>query len=184
MKTPFPQRICRRLANTSAMPKLGEFVTPQLVMDDGLIIGISTSDENPKEQDRALRIHAQLAAQFENTGYGAFANFLGSLRSLVLEEISTQRGRQRFFDTLIDCIPHDKSGAMPENQLKCCLGFCQPRLFDGMRIQHGASMGGLTVLSNTRLNDLKTSGGIAHLKQTLHSFSRKKQPLYCIRRHS
>ena len=107
-------------------PQAGEFVTPQLVMDDGLIIGISTSVENPKEQDKALRIHAQLAAQFENTGYGAFANFLGSLRSLVLEEIPTQRGRQRFFDTLIDCIPHDKSGAMPENQSKCCLGFANP----------------------------------------------------------
>ena len=40
----------------------GEFVTPQLVMDDGLIIGISTSEENPKERDKALRVRAQLAA--------------------------------------------------------------------------------------------------------------------------
>ena len=107
-------------------PQTGEFVTPELVMDEDLIIGVSTQDLNPKEQSSARKIHAELASQFENTGYGAFVNFLGSLRPLVLETIPTQRERQKFFDTLIDCIPHDKSSTMPRERLKCCLGFANP----------------------------------------------------------
>ena len=107
-------------------PQAGEFVTPQLVMDESLIISVSTHDENPREQNSARKIHAELAAQFENAGYGAFVEFLGSLRSLVLDAIPTQRGRQRFFDTLIDCIPHDKSDTLPEEWSKCCLGFTDP----------------------------------------------------------
>lgn len=108
-------------------PQAGEFVTPQLVMDEGLIIGVSTQEENPKEQNSVRKIHAELAAQFENAGYGAFVDFLGSLRPLVLDAIPTQRGRQRFFDTLIDCIPHDEAGTVPEEEWsKCCLGFTNP----------------------------------------------------------
>ena len=107
-------------------PQAGEFVTPELVMDEALIISVSTQDENPKEQSSARKIHAELASQFENTGYGTFVNFLGSLRPLVLDAIPTQRGRQRFFDTLIDCIPHDRSGSVPEEWSKCCLGFTDP----------------------------------------------------------
>lgn len=107
-------------------PQTGEFVTPELVMDEALIIGVSTQDLNPKEQSSARKIHAELASQFENTGYGAFVNFLGSLRPLVLETIPTQRERQKFFDTLIDCIPHDKSSTMPRERLKCCLEFANP----------------------------------------------------------
>ena len=107
-------------------PQTGEFVTPELVMDEDLIIGVSTQDLNPKEQSSARKIHAELASQFEDTGYGAFVNFLGSLRPLVLETVPTQRERQKFFDTLIDCIPHDKSSTMPRERLKCCLGFANP----------------------------------------------------------
>ena len=107
-------------------PQAGEFVTPQLVMDESLIIGVSTHDENPRKQNSARKIHAELACQFEDSGYGAFVEFLGSLRSLVLDAIPTQRGRQTFFDTLIDCIPHDKSVTLPEKWSKCCLGFTDP----------------------------------------------------------
>ena len=108
-------------------PQAREFVTPQLVMDEGLIIGVSTHDENQKEQNSVRKIHAELTAQFENAGYGAFVDFLGSLRPLVLDAIPTQRGRQSFFDTLIDCIPHDEAGTVPEEEWsKCCLGFTNP----------------------------------------------------------
>lgn len=104
-------------------PQAGEFVTPELVMDKDLMISVSTQDKNPKEQKSARKIHTELGAQFENSGYGVFVDFLGSLRPLVLEAIPTQRGRQRFFDTLIDCIPHDGSSTTAEKRQKCCLGF-------------------------------------------------------------
>ena len=107
-------------------PQAGEFVTPELIMDEGLIISVSTQDENPKEQNRARKIHAELAGQFENTGYGAFVKFLGYLRPIALEAIPTQRGRQRFFDTLIDYVPHHESSTMPRERLRCCLGFANP----------------------------------------------------------
>ena len=107
-------------------PQAGEFVTPELIMDEGLIISVSTQDENPKEQIRARKIHAELAGQFENTGYGAFVKFLGYLRPIALEAIPTQRGRQRFFDTLIDYVPHHESSTMPRERLRCCLGFANP----------------------------------------------------------
>lgn len=104
-------------------PQAGEFVTPELVVDKDLIIGISTQDEARNEQRSARKIHAELGAQFENSGYGAFVDFLGSLRPLLLEKIPTQRRRQRFFDTLIDYVPHAVSSASVEKRLKCCLGF-------------------------------------------------------------
>ena len=107
-------------------PQAGEFVTPRLVMDESLIISVSTQDENPGEQNSARKIHAELAVQFESARYGAFVEFLGSLRPVVLDAIPTQRGRQRFFDTMIDRIPQDRSSTTPREGLKCCLGFANP----------------------------------------------------------
>ena len=121
-------------------PQIGEFVTPQLIMDDDLIVSISIQDENPTERNNAQKIHAELVAEFENVGYGAFINFLGSLRPLVLEAIPTQRERQKFFDTLIDCIPHGESGTIAEKRLTCCLGFanldCSTKCVFNM-VRHG-----------------------------------------------
>ncbi len=104
-------------------PQAGEFVTPELVIEEDLIIGISTQDENPVEQSAARKIHIELGTKFENSGYGAFVDFLGSLRPVVLEKIPTQRLRQRFFEALIDNVPHAESDARPEEPLRCCLGF-------------------------------------------------------------
>ncbi len=121
-------------------PQIGEFVTPPLIMDDDLIVSISIQDENPTERNNAQKIHAELVAEFENVGYGAFINFLGSLRPLVLEAIPTQRERQKFFDTLIDCIPHGESGTIAEKRLTCCLGFanldCSTKCVFNM-VRHG-----------------------------------------------
>ena len=104
-------------------PQTGEFVTPELVMDEGLIIGVSTQSEHPIEQNAARKIHTELCAQFDNSGYGAFVDFLGSLRPVALEQIPTQRGRQRFFEVLIDDIPEAESSTTSEKTAKCCLGF-------------------------------------------------------------
>ena len=102
-------------------PELGTFTTPPLVRDGDLIISISANQIQQSDADAAggnsiKSVQTQLARQFENNGYGEFIDFLGSLRPTVMESIPTQKGRQRYFDHLIDHVPTN------EGQ-KCCLGF-------------------------------------------------------------
>ena len=111
----------RQLIEFIKAPELGTFTTPPLVRDGDLIISISAN--NIREIDKGVNgdckiesVQTQLAHQFENNGYGEFIDFLGSLRPTVMESIPTQKGRQRYFDRLIDQIPGN------EGQ-KCCLGF-------------------------------------------------------------
>ena len=106
------------------VPELGTFTTPILVSDSDLIISISANHTAEIETGAAGEcsiesVQTQLAHQFENNGYGEFIDFLGSLRPMVMESIPTQKGRQRYFDYLIDQIP-DNEGQ------KCCLGFEDP----------------------------------------------------------
>ena len=105
-------------------PELGTFTTPPLVRDGDLIISISAN--HIQEIDKGINgnckiesVQALLAHQFENNGYGEFIDFLGSLRSTVMESIPTQKGRQRYFDHLIDQVPGDA-------KQQCCLGFENP----------------------------------------------------------
>ncbi len=100
-------------------PEAGTFVTPSLVIDDNLIISISTQSENAADRSEVRRIKTELAEKFENAGYGAFIDFLGELRPLVLKSIGSQEKRQQFFDTLIDHIPD----VTINGQQTCCLGF-------------------------------------------------------------
>ena len=105
-------------------PELGTFTTPILVSDSDLIISISANHMDEIEIDAAggcniESVQIQLAHQFENNGYGEFIDFLGSLRPIVMESIPTQKGRQRFFDHLIDQVPESEVQ-------KCCLGFDDP----------------------------------------------------------
>ena len=102
-------------------PKFSTFITPPLVRDGDLIISISanhiqTTDTGVNGGCKIESVRTQLAHQFENNGYGAFIDFLGSLRPTVMESIPTQKGRQRYFDHLIDQVPES------DGQL-CCLGF-------------------------------------------------------------
>lgn len=102
-------------------PRFNTFTTPPLVRDGDLIISISANhiqeiDTGVNGNCKIESVQAQLAHQFENNGYGKFINFLGSLRPTVMESIPTQKGRQRYFDHLIDQVPES------EGQL-CCLGF-------------------------------------------------------------
>ena len=105
-------------------PELGTFTTPPLVRDGDLIISIATNHTQEIDVDAVggcsiESVQTQLAHQFENSGYGEFIDFLGSLRPTVMESIPTQKGRQRYFDHLIDYVPKN------EGQ-KCCLGFEAP----------------------------------------------------------
>ena len=97
------------------------FTTPLLVRDGDLIISISANhiqgiDKDVNGNCKIESVQTQLAHQFENNGYGEFIDFLGALRPTVMESIPTQKGRQQYFDYLIDQVPGD------EGQ-QCCLGF-------------------------------------------------------------
>ena len=105
-------------------PESGTFTTPPLVRDGDLIISISANhiqetDKGVNDNCKIESVQTQLAHQFENNGYGEFIDFLGSLRPTVMESIPTQKGRQRYFDRLIDQTYRN------EGQ-KCCLGFEAP----------------------------------------------------------
>ena len=105
-------------------PDLGTFTTPPLVRDGDLIISISANhiqeaDKGVNEGCKIESVQTQLAHQFENNGYGEFIDFLGSLRPTVMESIPTQKGRQRYFDYLIDQVPGNE-------RQQCCLGFEDP----------------------------------------------------------
>ena len=104
-------------------PSAGTHFTPDLVIDDNLIISVSA--RNGKDIDKAKRLHKQLANQFENSGYGAFIEFLGARRSEILKAFPTPKKRADFFERLIDTIEDAVSGLHPP-PTTCCLGLTNP----------------------------------------------------------
>ncbi|MCY3743402.1 MAG: hypothetical protein OXH00_20510 [Candidatus Poribacteria bacterium] len=100
-------------------PSAGTHFTPDLVIDDNLIISVST--RNGKHIDRARRLHKRLANQFENNGYGAFIEFLGTRRSEILKAFPTPKKRADFFETLINNVEDSVSG-LQTPPTTCCLG--------------------------------------------------------------
>ena len=85
---------------------VGTHATPKLVIDDNLIISISA--KTPKGLKTAERLHKSLAQQFENSGYGKFIDFLGTLRPKVLNALSTSKERADYFENLIDHVGNNK----------------------------------------------------------------------------
>ena len=100
-------------------PSAGTHFTPDLVIDDNLIISVST--RNGIGVSNAKRLHKQLMNQFENNGYGAFIGFLGTRRSEILKAFPTPKARAAFFDTLIDTV--EMKHGHPQT---CCLGLTNP----------------------------------------------------------
>ena len=94
-------------------PTAGTYFTPDLVLDDNLII--SVSPRHSINTDKARHLHKQLTNQFENNGYGTFIEFLGTLRPQVLKAFPTSKKRADFFDTLIDTVEQER----PQLQ-RCC----------------------------------------------------------------
>ncbi len=94
-------------------PSAGTYFTPDLIIDNNLIISVSS--RSSINTDKAKRLHKQLANQFENNGYGAFIEFLGTLRPEVLKAFPTSKKRADFFDTLIDTVEQKN----PQLQ-RCC----------------------------------------------------------------
>ena len=116
-------------------PDAGTHFTPELIIDDNLIISVSARSSTGI--DKVKRLHKKLTSQFENNGYGAFIEFLGTRRSEILKAFPTPKRRADFFEILIDTVEDAASGKSAENiQAKtpskntspttCCLGLTNP----------------------------------------------------------
>ncbi|RKU26656.1 hypothetical protein C6499_12905 [Candidatus Poribacteria bacterium] len=104
-------------------PSAGTHFTPDLVIDGNLIISVST--RNCKDIDKAKRLHKKLANPFENNGYGAFIEFLGTRRSEILKALPTPKKRADFFERLINTVEDSVSG-LQTPPTTCCLGLTNP----------------------------------------------------------
>ena len=104
-------------------PSAGTHFTPDLVVDDNLIISVST--QNGEDSDKAKRLHKKLTNQFENNGYGAFIEFLGARRSEILKAFPTPKKRADFFETLINTV-EDAGSGLQTPPTTCCLGLTNP----------------------------------------------------------
>ncbi len=104
-------------------PGAGTHFTPDLIIDDNLIISVSA--RNSTAVGKAKLLHERLANQFENNGYGAFIEFLGTRRSEILKAFSTPKKRADFFETLIDTVEDSVSG-LQTPPTTCCLGLTNP----------------------------------------------------------
>ena len=104
-------------------PDAGTHFTPNLVTDDNLIISVSA--RSSASIDKVKRLDEKLANQFENNGYGAFIEFLGTRRSEILKAFSTPKKRADFFETLIDTVEDTGSG-LQTPPATCCLSLTNP----------------------------------------------------------
>ncbi len=104
-------------------PEAGTHFTPELIIDDNLIISVSA--RSSADIDKVKRLHKKLANQFENKGYGAFIEFLGTRRSEILKAFPTPKKRADFFEILIDTVEDSVSG-LQTSPTTCCLGLTNP----------------------------------------------------------
>ena len=100
-------------------PDAGTHFTPELIIDDNLIMSVSARSSTGI--DKMKRLHQKLTNQFENNGYGAFIEFLGTRRSEILKAFPTPKERADFFETLIDTV--EMKDGHPQT---CCLGLTNP----------------------------------------------------------
>ena len=105
-------------------PDTGTHTTPELVIDDDMIISVSA--RNRMGIDKMKRLHKKLTNQFENNGYGAFIEFLGTRRAEILKAFPTPKKRADFFETLIDNVEDAVSG-LQTPPTTCCLGLTNPK---------------------------------------------------------
>ena len=104
-------------------PGAGTHFTPELIIDDNLIISVSARSSTGI--DKAKRLHQKLTNQFENNGYGAFIEFLGTRRAEILKAFPTPKKRADFFEVLIDTVEEAVSG-LQTPPTTCCLGLTNP----------------------------------------------------------
>ena len=104
-------------------PSAGTHFTPELIIDDNLIISISA--RSSIGIDKVKQLHKKLTNQFENSGYGAFIEFLGTRRSEILKAFPTPKKRADFFEVLINTVEDSVSG-LQTPPTTCCLGLTNP----------------------------------------------------------
>ena len=100
-------------------PDAGTHITPELIIDDNLIISVSA--RSSISTDKVKHLHKKLTSQFENNGYGVFIEFLGTRRAEILKAFPTPKRRADFFEMLIDTVETNNA----ERQT-CCLGLTNP----------------------------------------------------------
>ena len=100
-------------------PDAGTHFTPELIIDDNLIISISARSSTGI--GKVKHLHKKLTNQFENNGYGAFIEFLGTRRAEILKAFPTPKKRADFFERLIDTV--ETNNTQPQT---CCLGLTNP----------------------------------------------------------
>ncbi len=108
-------------------PDVGTHFTPELIIDNNLIISVSA--RSSIDTGKGKRLHKKLTNQFENNGYGAFIEFLGTRRSEILKAFPTPKKRADFFEMLIDTVEDVVSGKHPSKNTSlttCCLGLTNP----------------------------------------------------------
>ena len=108
-------------------PDAGTHFTPELIIDDNLIISVSARSRTGI--DKVKHLHKKFTNQFENNGYGAFIEFLGTRRSEILKAFPTPKKRADFFEMLIDTVEDSVSGKHPSKNTSpttCCLGLTNP----------------------------------------------------------
>ena len=133
-------------------PNAGTHFTPELIIDDNLIISLSV--RSSIGIDKVKRLHKELMNQFENNGYGAFIEFLGTRRPEILKAFPTPKRRADFFEMLINTVEDAVSGKHPSKNpppTTCCLGLTNPEcsaecLFNWVR--HGKLARANTCTSN------------------------------------
>ncbi|MDP6595017.1 MAG: bifunctional precorrin-2 dehydrogenase/sirohydrochlorin ferrochelatase [Candidatus Poribacteria bacterium] len=124
-------------------PNRSRFITPKLISDQDLMIGISARGKGTVEM---AQIHAQLTRQFVSNGYGRFLDLLGSLRPTVSNTVPLAEHRQKFYNNLISHSRQtgskqaDSSAHSSAAEDVCCLGLghldCQRScLFNAVRYQ-------------------------------------------------
>ena len=108
-------------------PDAGTHFTPELIMDDNLIISVSARSSTGT--DKMKRLHKKLKNQFENNGYGVFIEFLGTRRPEILKTFPTPKTRADFFEMLIDTVEDAVSRKHPSKNTPlttCCLSLTDP----------------------------------------------------------
>lgn len=109
-------------------PLNGSFYTPNIIIDENLIISISKNNCN--ETNRTTDLYDSISKQFVNNGYGSFIDFLGKIRPTVLNRFNSSKERADFFENLINYIEINNDFQKTKDQMfeereqkpiKCCL---------------------------------------------------------------
>ena len=138
------------------------FVTPKLIMNGDLIIGISPSSHISEDSERIQQIYDHLREQFTKNSYGKLLGLLGSLRPTVSKNLPLAEQRQHFYSSLILRSSWGKNPTQDNLKLirdqitldqDCCLAFGNPDcqidcLLNAIRLQHYDSAQLKTKISN------------------------------------